>query len=103
MLFQSFKGKKALPEEWSAVRCSDENFVIETVKEAEYSEDIIIRGYEAKNFRGKAKFTLGFKAKEVWLADLSENKLEKLELKGGREFTLPYRPFEILTISVVKA
>ena len=93
--------KNALPEEWSLVSCDAENLVIETVKEAEYSGDIIVRGYEAKNIRGTAGFTLGFDAKEVWLSDLSENKLEKLKL-SGRTFTVPYRPFEIVTLRIVK-
>ncbi|MBO4326976.1 MAG: alpha-mannosidase [Clostridia bacterium] len=95
--------KRLLAEEWSPVCCSDENLVIETVKEAEYSEDIIIRGYEAKNFRGTAEFTLGFDAKEVWLSDLSENKVKKLELSGKRSFKVPYRPFEIVTLLIRKS
>ena len=92
---------KALPEEWSLVRCSDEDLVIETVKEAEYSDDIIIRGYEAKNTRGTVEITLGFDAKEVWLADLKEDNVKKLKLSGGRSFKVDYRPFEIVTLRVV--
>ena len=92
---------KALPEEWSLVRCSDEALVIETVKEAEYSDDIIIRGYEAKNTRGTVEITLGFDAKEVWLADLKEDNVKKLKLSGGRSFKVDYRPFEIVTLRVV--
>lgn len=91
-----------LPEEWSLIRSDPDNIVIETVKEAEYSDDMIVRGYESKNRRGNARFTLGFKAKEVWTADLSENKLEKLELTGGNTFSVPYRPFEILTFRIVR-
>ena len=90
-----------LPEEWSLIRSDREELVIETVKEAEYSEDIIVRGYEAKNTRGCASVTLGFEPKEVWLADISENKLEKLEVIG-RTFRVPYRPFEIITLRIVK-
>ena len=92
----------SLPEEWSLIKADDENLVIETVKEAEYGNDIIVRGYEAKNMRGITNVTLGFDAKEVWVADLMENKVEKLELKGGREFKVPYRPFEIVTLRIVK-
>ena len=90
-----------LPEEWSLIRTDSENFVIETVKEAEYGSDVIVRGYEAKNFRGTANVTLGFDAKEVYVADLMENKVEKLELKG-RSFKVPYKPFEIITLRIVK-
>ncbi len=91
-----------MPEEWSLVRSSDENIVIETVKEAEYSDDIIVRAYESKNMRGMAEFTLGFDAKEVWISDLSENKLKKVSLEDSRIFCLPYRPFEIVTVSIVR-
>lgn len=101
---KSVKAKKrTLPEEWSAVSADNENLVIETVKEAEYGDEIIVRGYESRNFRGTANFTLGFDAKEVWLSDLSEHKLEKLELEGGRAFKVPYRPFEIVTLLIKKA
>ena len=96
------KKSAMMPESWSMITTSDDNLVIETVKEAEYSKDIIIRGYESRNTRGTAKITLGFDAKEVWLSDLSENKLKKLALKGSREFELPYRPFEIVTVTVVR-
>lgn len=95
--------KRTLPEEWSPVFSDSENLVIETVKEAEYGDEIIVRGYESRNFRGTAGFTLGFDAKEVWLSDLSEHKLEKLELEGGRTFKVPYRPFEIITLLIKKA
>ena len=94
-------GTGTLPEEWSLIKTSDENLVIETVKEAEQGKDIIIRGYEAKNIRGTAEVTLGFDAREVWLADLMENKIEKLGLKG-RTFSLPYKPFEIVTLRIKK-
>ncbi len=93
-------GSGPMPAEWSAVSVSDENLVIETVKKAEYSDDIIIRGYESNNSRGKAVFRLGFDADAVWIADLMENRIGKLDVRDGREFTLPYRPFEIVTLAV---
>ncbi len=90
-----------LPAEWSMITCDNENLVIETVKEAEYSGDIIVRGYESKNFRGTANITLGFDAKEVFIADLMENKVEKLEIKD-RTVKVPYKPFEIVTLRIVR-
>ncbi|MBO4261432.1 MAG: alpha-mannosidase [Clostridia bacterium] len=91
----------SLPEEWSLITTDSENLVIETVKEAEHGKDIIVRGYEAKNFRGTANITLGFDAKEVYIADLMENKVEKLKL-DGRTVRVPYKPFEIVTLRIIK-
>ena len=36
----------ALPEEYSFVSCDSDSFIVETVKKAEDSDDIVIRGYE---------------------------------------------------------
>ena len=97
---EAFKPLSMLGDTWSLVSCSTPNLVIETVKEAEYSGDIIVRGYEANNCRGNASVRFGFTPAEVWLSDLSENKIKQLEIVDNT-VSVPFKPFEILTLRVV--
>ena len=91
--------ERVLPEEWSLISTDSENLIVETVKEAERSEDIIVRMYESKNFRGTAEFTLGFPAKRVFLATMMEDAEKEICLKDGK-FMLAYKPFEIITLRI---
>ena len=92
-------GDGTLPNEYSLVRCDKDNVIVETVKEAEKDDSVIVRAYETKNIRGKATLTFGFDVTEVSLCDLSENELQKLPIRG-RSVTVPVNPFEIVTLKV---
>ena len=94
------KGKEdRLPTAFSAVALSAENVICETVKQAEYGDDTIIRMYESKNRRTELMVTLGIPASRVFLCDLMENELEELTLDENR-VTLPVKGFEIVTLRV---
>ena len=97
---EAFKPLFATGDTWSLVNCDAPNLVIETVKEAEYSGDIIVRGYEANNCRGNASVRFGFSPREVWLSDLSENKVARLDVVDNA-VSVPFKPFEIITLRVV--
>lgn len=88
-----------LPEEFAAVSTSSDNIIIETVKKAEASEDIIIRMYEASNKRTETKITLGFDFEKAYICDLTENELAELE-KDGRSLILTAKNFEIITLKI---
>ena len=92
-------GKGNLPSEYSLVSISTDNVVIETVKEAEYSEETVIRMYETKNTRGKATIKLGFDVSEAYIANLSEKKQKALTVKNN-SVVIDYKPFEIITLIV---
>ena len=92
-------GKGNLPSEYSLVSISTDNVVIETVKEAEYSEETVIRMYETKNTRGKATIKLGFDISEAYVANLSEKKQKALTVKNN-SVVIDYKPFEIITLIV---
>jgi alpha-mannosidase len=92
-------GKGALPSEYSLVSVSTDNLVIETIKEAEYGDETIIRLYETKNTRGKATIKLGFDAKAAYIGNLCEKKGKELKIKNGT-VTIDYKPFEIITLIV---
>ncbi|HJP83804.1 MAG TPA: glycoside hydrolase family 38 C-terminal domain-containing protein, partial [Fimbriimonadaceae bacterium] len=84
----------ALP---TLVGCDDRNVVIESVKKAEDSNEIVVRLYECHNARGRAELTCALPIKSAALCDLEESELSKLEVMDGA-VSFDYRPFEILTI-----
>jgi alpha-mannosidase len=88
-----------LPEEYSFVSCDSDNFIVETVKKAENSDSIIVRGYESYNKRTNVTLDFGFEIKKAELCDLLENDIEKLTVKDN-SVSFTAKPFEIITIKV---
>ena len=77
----------------------DENIIIESVKKAERSDDIIVRLYECSGGRVKTNIDFGFEVKDIQLVNLLE------EAVGGLEFNkesmeLKFKPFEIHTLKI---
>ncbi len=81
------------------VTCDDRNIVIETVKKAEDSDDLIVRLYECHNSRGQAEIYCMNAPVEAVLCDLEENELADLEINDGL-VQFSYKPFEIITIKL---
>ena len=81
------------------VTCDDRNIVIETVKKAEDSDDIIVRLYECHNSRGQAELFCINAPSEAVLCDLEETELADLDVQDGL-VQFSYKPFEILTIKL---
>lgn len=92
----------ALPAAYSFLQLDHPNIMVESVKQAEESDDLIIRLYETAGTRLQANLQAGFQLKEAWLADLMEKKLEKLQLEDGW-IPLSFTPFEIVTIRLIKS
>ena len=79
-----------------------DHVVIETIKEAEDSENIIVRFYEAKEFRGKEDININFEFKEAYLCDILENRKKKLRVKGDHDtITFDFEPYKVYTIEFV--
>ncbi|MBS1727510.1 MAG: alpha-mannosidase [Armatimonadetes bacterium] len=81
------------------VTCDDRNIVIETVKKAEDSDDLIIRLYECHNSRGQAELFCVNAPGEAVLCDLEENEIADLDVNDGL-VQFSYKPFEIITIKL---
>jgi len=81
------------------VACEDRNIVIESVKKAEDSADIIVRLYECHNSRGRAELSCARAPKAASLCDLEENEIVELDLQDGI-VSFEFKPFEILTIKL---
>ena len=88
-----------MPDKFSLVGCDSDDVVIETVKKAEDSEDIVIRMYESKNMRTSTKLTFGFDFKKAYICDMLENEIKEIAA-NGRTITLDLGNFEIVTVKV---
>jgi alpha-mannosidase len=81
------------------VACEDRNIVIESVKKAEDSGDIIVRLYECHNSRGRADLACARTPIAAALCDLEENEIVDLEVQDGI-VSFEFKPFEILTVKL---
>lgn len=81
------------------VACEDRNLVIETVKKAEDSGDLVVRLYECHNARGSAELSCVRTPRAAYLCDLEENIVGDLDVHDGLVL-FDYRPFEIITIKL---
>ena len=93
------KQNGTLPESYSFITSDCENVIVDTVKKAEDSDELVVRLYETYNRRGKATIKFGFDVQKVNLSDLCENKTKEIKVKNN-SVTLDFKPFEIITLVV---
>lgn len=88
-----------LPQEYSFAKIDKENIIIEVVKKAEDSEDIIIRLYECYNRRTVSKITFSKELTQVFECDLMENNIEQIKYSAS-SFNFEIKPYEIKTFKI---
>lgn len=88
-----------LNEEFSLVSCDSKNIIIETVKQAEESDDIIVRLYEACDRRTDAALNFGFDISKAYICDMLEHELEELKIENNT-VKLTIHNFEIITLKL---
>ena len=86
----------------SLIVCEQPNIVIETIKQAEDGQGIILRFYESQRRRGPVTLTAGFPLRAAWRTNLLEQNECELSVHGAR-ITLPVRPYEIVTLRLIPA
>ena len=92
-------GDGVLAPEYSLVRCSRPNVVVEVVKQAERGGGVIVRLYECYNRRTDATLTFAREIKTIYECDLLENELYPVAFTGKRaEFRI--MPYEIKTFRI---
>ena len=90
----------SLPAEMSFAQVDCDNVVMEVVKQAEETEDIVIRVHECKNMRTNAEITFFADIAEAAECCLEErNVIEKLE-PNGNKFSFTIMPYEIKTFKL---
>lgn len=89
----------ALPSEYSFVSCDKNNVVIETVKIAEDSDEIVVRAYETWNSKTAATLSFAGDIDAAVETNLLEEREEEVSFKGNKIFAL-FKPFEIKTFKI---
>jgi len=84
----------------SFVRTDPPNVVIETIKQAEDGNGVIVRLYESQRRRGKLTLTTGFPLAQAWRTNLLEENQERLDC-AGNSLTAPIKPYQILTLRLL--
>ena len=82
------------------VSADNENVIIETVKQAQDGNGIIVRLYEANRTRGSVTLTTGFDIKSCSITDLHEQDQQQLE-PTANTVSLKIKPFEIITLRIL--
>ncbi len=90
----------SISDEFSLLSTDKENVIIETIKKAENDSSIIARVYEAFNSKSKCTISASFDFKEVYLCDMLENDIMKLD-SDGRDINISIRNYEIVTLKFV--
>ena len=83
----------------SLVTVDSEHVIVDTVKKAEDSKDIIVRLYECHGTRAKTRVSFGFDVGSAMLVDLMERDMANLNVKNN-SVTAELNPFEIYTIKL---
>lgn len=86
-----------LPQNFSFISVDVENVIVESVKKAEDSDDIILRLYEAYGMSNQAKITLGIPVKFAHLTNMLEKNIADLKIESN-SILLDFKPFEIKTV-----
>jgi alpha-mannosidase len=79
---------------WASV---DGGLVLDTVKLAEDSDDVVLRLYEPHGGRGTARVRLDPQVRGAWRANLLEEPGERLSVHDGA-IEVSFRPWEIVTV-----
>ncbi len=90
-----------LPERYSFVSSSNPSAVIDCVKKAEDSDDIILRIYESHNSKATTELTFGFGVKKAFVCDMLENELYEVPVNSNK-IKISLSNFEIETLKIIK-
>jgi alpha-mannosidase len=89
------------PAHWSMLQVNAPNIIVEAVKKAEDSDDLIVRLYESTGATTKATVQFGVPVAHVTLVNLMEEDQQGLPLSNG-QVTMTFGPYEIHTLCVLK-
>ncbi|MBQ7355241.1 MAG: alpha-mannosidase [Clostridia bacterium] len=91
-----------LADSYSMISVDKENIFIESIKEAEDDDTIIVRLYDAFNTTTKATVKFGFDVAKVETATILEESEAEVAVNNNA-VTLTVKPFEIVTLKVTRA
>ena len=82
------------------VSVNKSNVIIETIKQAEDGNGVIVRLYEGERSRGKVTLEAGFDVAEAYICNLLEENQEQLSVENN-SITLDVRPYMIASIRII--
>ena len=88
-----------LPSMDSFMNVDQENILLDTIKQAEDSDALVVRLYEYQNKTTQATLTINQSVEKVYLCNLLEEDELELEVKN-HQVTIPFKPYEIQTLKV---
>ncbi len=91
--------KGTMDNSYSLVFALDDNIVIETVKVAEDSDELVVRAYETWNAKTPTSIFFCDEIESVYECNLLEEEDEAIAF-SGRGFDTTFKPFEIKTFKV---
>lgn len=100
IILRSVNGGDGSDDIASLVSVDAKNVTIETVKQAEDGNGMIIRLYEHHQYRGKVTIKAGFELAEAYHCNLLEENETQLDVSDN-QFTIPIRPYQIATLRLV--
>lgn len=89
----------SLESKSSLVKVDKDNVIIEVIKKAEDSDELVIRMYECHNMRTNVTLEMISEIESVKECNLMETDLSELS-KDGNKVSFEMKPFEILTLKV---
>lgn len=91
--------RRILISDMNFITVDKNNVIIEAIKRAEDSSDIIIRLYECNGMNSKAKISFANKIDSAQLVDMMEQHINDIEINCSK-IELYFKPFEIHTIKL---
>lgn len=93
------QGSGVLKREYSFVTCNADNVIVETIKQAEDSNDIIVRAFETYNRRTRTELIFDLPISRGWECNLMEEEETEIEVETNQlSFTI--QPYEIKTFKI---
>jgi len=88
-----------MPSEASFCQIQPENIILETIKKAEDSSEMILRLYESWGTKTSGNIELGIPVKKAILVNLMEEEQKPLKVKNN-QIEITFKPFEIHTLKL---
>ncbi len=85
----------------SLISFDQPNIVVETIKQAEDGQGVIVRLYESQRQRGPVTLTTGFNLGSAWRTNLLEENESELPIDGNK-VTFLVKPYEIVTLRLLR-
>ena len=92
-------GNGSLPPKLAFAEISEENIILEVIKQAENADGVILRLYDAWNRSGTCRVKLFAEIVSVEECDLMEKRIGDASFQGNI-LTFNYKPFEIKTFRI---